>query len=353
LRGLAAAGFAVLLVCLMGCRTYYGQAIQGQWQMLTAPQPVGALLASTNTSPDLKAKLELVLRLRTFAQRELRLKPDGHYANYADLGRPFAVWTVDAAPEFSFEEKTWWYPVVGSLSYRGYFRKDLARSCADRLAREGWDVHLGGVEAYSTLGWFPDPLLNTFIHRDEPELAKLLFHELAHQRVFVAGDTEFNEAFATTVADSGVRRWLRANGNTNALAAYEAAGRREAEFIALLQQTRAELKTLYAKTNALTVAAMREQKAAAFARLRERHAAWKQSYGGDSSHDGWFNRPLNNASLNTVETYHHFVPGFTALLEHHGGDLEKFYREVRKLGRVGKDERHRRLIQLAGQAKPN
>jgi predicted aminopeptidase len=208
-------------------------------------------------------------------------------------------------------------------------------------------VFVGGVEAYSTLGWFRDPVLNTFIRRDRAGLAELLFHELAHQRVFLAGDTDFNEAFATAVAGAGIRRWLRAEGTAEALAAYELEQRREEEFVTLLQQTRTELDAIYAQTNSLPAVTMREQKAAAFSRLQVRYAALKQAWGGFGGYDGWFVRPLNNALLNTVETYHQLVPGFTALLARSGGDFEAFYRAVRQLGRLKQEERHRRLKALA------
>lgn len=330
-----------------GCSTFYGQAIRGQWQLLAGAESIPRLIARTNTPPELRSKLELVLRLRAFAERELKLKPNGHYRRYVDVGRRFVVWNVYAAPEFSLEDKTWWYPVVGSLSYRGYFREDLARRCAGRLAARGWDVCVGGVEAYSTLGWFRDPVLNTFIHQPPPELAETIFHELAHQRVFVKGDTEFNEAFATAVAQEGTRRWLAASGDAAAQAAYAAAKRREAGFVAMLGQTRSELEALYAQTNALTTAQMRAAKSAAFARLRERYDELKQSWGGARDYDGWFAQPLNNALLNTVDTYHHLVPAFAELLRRQQGDWESFYCEVRRLGRLAKEERHRQLTAAA------
>jgi len=345
-RRAATVSLLLLAGLLTGCRTYYGQAIRGQWQLLTAPQSVSSLLAATNTPPELNRKLDLVLRLRAFAEKQLHLPVNGHYANYADLGRRFVVWNVYAAPEFSVEDKTWWYPVVGSLSYRGYFREDLARRYGGRLAREGWDVFVGGVEAFSTLGWFRDPLLNTFIQHGDTDLAELLFHELAHQRLFLSGDTDFNEAFATAVAQEGVRRWLRAHGNAADIAAYETASRREEQFVALVQKTRTELESLYAKTNSLSTEALRAGKASAFARFREDYAALKRAWGGYAGYDGWFNGELNNAKLNTVDTYHHLVPGFAALLTRCGGDLEVFYREVRGLRRLKKTERHERLLEF-------
>jgi predicted aminopeptidase len=340
--------FALLMLVSVagGCSTYYGQAIRGQWQLLSDTESIPRLIARTNTAPQLREKLELVLSLREFAERELKLKPNGHYRSYVDVGRRFVVWNVYAAPEFSLEDKTWWYPVVGSLSYRGYFREDLARTYGERLASKGWDVHVGGIEAYSTLGWFRDPVLSTFIHQSPPDLAETIFHELAHQRVFVKGDTEFNEAFATAVAQAGVRRWLSESGNAAARVGYERDKRIEAEFVALLAQTRGELQVLYTQTNALTTEQLRASKAAAFERMQQRRAALKQSWGGARDYDNWFCQPLNNALLNTVDTYHHLVPSFAELLRRQAGDWEAFYREVKRLGRLPDTERKRQLREI-------
>src|SRR5262245_58234042 len=210
---------------LAGCGTvgYYAQAIRGQCQILHRQEPIARLLQDTNTPPRLRQRLELVLRLREFAERDLGLDANGHYRHYADLRRPFAVWNVYAAPEFSLKAKAWWYPVVGRLEYQGYFDEAKARRYASRLATDGYDVYVGGVPAYSTLGWFRDPVLNTFVFDDDVDLADTLLHELAHQRLFVAGDTDFNEAFATAVAEAGVQRWLRAADDQPALARHQQA----------------------------------------------------------------------------------------------------------------------------------
>ncbi|MBI3881489.1 MAG: aminopeptidase [Verrucomicrobia bacterium] len=331
-----------LLLALCGCEScrFYGQAARGQWQMLTAPKPIADFLASTNTPPKLRAQLEFVLRVRTFAERELHLSAHRHYLNYADLGRRYAVWTIYAAPEFSLEARSWWYPLVGSLKYRGYFNERSARDYAAKIRTEGQDVFVGGVEAYSTLGWFPDPVLNTFINRDEDDLAEVLFHELTHQKVFISGDTDFNEAFATANAQEGVRRWFRAEKKPEALAKYEAGLGHETDFSHLIFRTRDELTALYARTN-LPPETMRAEKAAAFDRLRASYGGLKETWGGRGEYDRWFAKELNNARLNTISTYYELVPGFAALLKQQDGDSEKFYKEVRKLGRKDKDERQR------------
>lgn len=203
-------GLGLLLGALLetGCQTagYVSQVIRGQHQIWKRQEPIDTLLASEETSPALKHQLALVLQLRRFAEHELKLPANGHYLRYADLQRRFVVWNVYAAPEFSLTPKSWWYPVVGSLDYRGYFSEEKARAHAAELRARGFDTYVGGVTAYSTLGWFRDPVLNTFIHEPEADLADLLFHELAHQRLFIPGDTEFNEAFATAVAEEGTRR---------------------------------------------------------------------------------------------------------------------------------------------------
>ena len=232
---------------LCGCQTagFYAQAIKGEYRVITRRQSIAKLRASPATPADLKARLELLDRLRAFARNDLKLPVDGHYLEYADLGRPFAVWNVEAAPEFSMEPKTWWYPLVGSLEYRGYFAPGAATNYAARLAREGYDVSIGGVTAYSTLGWFRDPVLNTFLFDPEPDLAELIFHELGHQRVFAAGDTDFNEAFATTLGQEGARRWLRAKGDRSAYEKYLAELRRTRQFASLIMTTRERLQARY------------------------------------------------------------------------------------------------------------
>ena len=210
-------GLLLVLVVLgvSGCQTlsYYGQAIQGQYQIITHQQKIEKLLADPDTPAPLKAKLQLVQTLRTFAAKDLKLPVDGHYQKYVDVQRPYVVWNVEAAREFSLEAKSWWYPFVGSLDYRGYFSESGARKYAARLEKKGYEVCVEGVTAYSTLNWFRDPLLNTFIFEPEADLAETLFHELGHQRVFTHDDTDFNEAFATTVGQEGARRWLRAKGD--------------------------------------------------------------------------------------------------------------------------------------------
>jgi predicted aminopeptidase len=312
-----------------------------------------------DTRPALRDKLQLVLDVRAFADRELHLKADGHYSEYADLGRRFVVWNVYAAPEFSLEPKKWWYPVVGSLKYRGFFSEKDARETGARLAKQGYDVHVGGVEAYSTLGWFKDPVLNTFIHHDTNDLAEILFHELAHQRVFAKGDTDFNEAFATAVGEEGVRRWLEVRGDAKARADYEVELRRKDQFVALVMQARAELEKVYGeeaihgsrpqgKTGSESlVAAKRAAKEAVIARLRANYARLKEEWGGYAAYDGWFQRPINNARLNTIAAYYTLVPAFKQLLAQQDGNLTKFYAEAKSMAALSKEQRQERIAALS------
>ena len=364
-KWLLAPALLLAVLAMSGCQTlsYYGQAIKGQYQIVAHEQKIEKLLADPQTPAPLKAKLQLVQSLRAFAAKDLQLPVDGHYEKYADVHRPFVVWNVEAAPEFSLEPKTWWYPFVGSLEYRGYFSERGAQKYAARLQKKGYDVYVGGVTAYSTLGWFKDPVLNTFIFDPEPDLAETIFHELGHQRVFASGDTDFNEAFATTVGQEGARRWLRAKGDQAALEKYLAELRRTAQFAHLITNTRERLETLYGdertedgkikatkKQRAVPPEELRRQKQALFDRLRQEYTQLKAQWGGDTEYDEWFARPLNNAQLNSVAAYYDLVPGFEQLLKQNGGDLGKFYEAADKLAHEPKAEREQRLRSLGSEA---
>ena len=336
----------MLATLLSGCSSvsYYAQAVKGHCQIVSRQKSCDKLLAHPNTAPGLKARLELAAELCAFAEDELGLRTHGAYRRYADLERPYVVWNVYAAPKYSLEPRTWWYPFVGSLDYRGYFTEAMAGNYAAKLAGQGVDVYVEGVEAYSTLGWFRDPLLNTFLHHSEPILAEVLFHELAHQKVFAAGDTDFNEAFATVVAEAGVRRWLTARGKREALSAYEAALERNGAFVGIVQAARRQLKQLYdTQADTAPLASPEPGKQQILAELRERFAgllAQSESYAG---YEPWFATGLNNAKLNSVATYYDLVPAFDRLLARHQGDLDQFYEAVRDLTALSEAERHERL----------
>jgi predicted aminopeptidase len=322
---LQAAIVFVLATFLSACSTlrFYSQALNGQTEMMSKARPVAEVLKDPKTKPILKECLLSVAHILRYAEDELRLPAEGQYSRYADLGRRYAVWVVFAAPEFSVEPKTWNYPLIGQLAYRGFFQEALAKAEAENLNAEGYDVHIGGVEAYSTLGFLRDPLLNTFIHRDDAALAELLFHELTHQRLYLRGDTDFNEAFATAVGQEGARRWLRSQGRLKELAEYEKGLRVEHAFVALALQTREELKRCYA-----TKTDLKETKKAILEHFRQRAVALDRKQGSTMKIERWFAKPVNNARLATLSTYYELLPGFEALLTQNGGDLEKFFKEV-------------------------
>ena len=357
---------AGIVVAVSGCQTinFYSQAIKGQYQIFAHQEPTARLRAEAQTPADLKNRLELVDQLRTYAASNLVLPVDGHYLKYVDVHRPFVVWNVEAAGEFSLEPKTWWYPLVGSLEYRGFFSKQTAERYAERLKKQGRDVFVGGVEAYSTLGWFKDPLLNTFIFNPDAELAETLFHELAHQRVFARGDTDFNEAFATTVGEEGARRWVRSSRGADAYAAYIGHLERTRQFVRLIMGARLQLEKLYgdqrdadgkleaARKPPLPAGEMRGRKQQILAQLREDYKSLKAQWGGDGEYDEWFARPLNNAQLNSVAAYYDLLPAFEALLQINKGNLEKFYEAAEQLSKLPKKDRQQQLRALGQMSAP-
>jgi predicted aminopeptidase len=351
--------FLILLMTgLCGCQTahYYHQAIAGEYQILSHRTPIAHLMADPRTPAKLKEKFELVTELRAFAQAELKLPINKHYLTYVDLHRRFVIWNVHAASEFSLQPKKWWYPFVGSLKYRGYFFEKDARQYGKQLAQQGNDVYVEGVEAYSTLGWFADPLLNTFIGHPESDLAETLFHELTHQRLFLSGDTDFNEAFATAVAEEGVKRWFQAKHDQAGDQQYRKELQRNRQFVALVMKTRRQLERVYGETNEQRVAhsklsssaqlRMREEKDRVLQQSRADYEQLKASWGGYSGYDGWFAQSLNNAQLNTIAVYYELVPGFQALLQQQAGNLESFFKAVEDMRKLKKDARHRWLREL-------
>ena len=349
---------ALGVLSLCGCRTvgFYTQALNGEASLLIHEQKVDKILADPKVPAELKERLRLARNLCRFAKQELGLPGEANYRKYVDVHRRFVVWNVEAAPEFSLAARTWWYPFLGSLTYRGYFSEAAARDYAQTLEHHGFDVYVGGVPAYSTLGWFKDPLLNTFLGEPEPELAETIIHELAHQRVFASGDTDFNEAFATAVGEEGARRWLNAKGDASAFDSYQASLRRTRQFARLVGDARGRLIDLYgderrsggkvratAKMSGVPRAELRRRKADLLDQLRRDYVTLKAEWGGNDEYDAWFAGPLNNAVLNSVATYYDLVPGFERMLADAGGDLNEFYRAVERLARLPEAERHHRL----------
>lgn len=340
----------VTALTIGGCNTlsYYGQAISGQLYILTHRERIDLLLDDPELDPDLKNRLQQVDEIRRFAASELHLPLETQYSTYVALDRPYVVWNVFAAPEFSMRPRSWCYPIAGCVSYRGYFNEEDAREFAAELRDENLDVYVGGVSAYSTLGWFSDSVLSTILKRQEHQLAALLFHELAHQVAYAPGDTEFNESFATAVEREGQRRWLELSSDASERVEIEERInhelQRQEQFVALVQRTVSDLETLY--SSGLEEDAMREAKAERLDRMRADYAELKQQWDGYSGYDAWFESGLNNAQLSTVNTYNKLVLAFTALLEREDGDLARFYARVRELALLDKEERHARLQSL-------
>jgi predicted aminopeptidase len=331
---------------LSGCASlgYYGQAASGHIQLLNARRPLDSVLADPDVAATLRQRLETARELREFASQTLALPDNGSYRSYADLQRSYVVMNVFAAPGLSLQPRRWCFPLVGCVSYRGYFNQEQARYFAARLRERGDDVYLAPVPAYSSLGWFDDPLLNTFIHWSNPPLADLIFHELAHQRLFLTGDTPFNESFATAVGRLGVRAWLARHGTAAEREGYERQLERREQLLALVQSTRAALEQLYASDR--EVADQRREKARLLADLRDRYQRLKREWGGYAGYDGWFADDLNNAKLGSLHSYTRLVPAFEALFYRSGGDFAAFYRAAEELGRLPPAEREAGLLAL-------
>lgn len=360
-----AAGLAAL--SLSGCAdlAYYWQSASGHLQLLNAARPVEELLADTHTPPPLKTRLALSQQIRRFAVTDLHLPDNASYRRYASLERKSVVWNVTAAPPFSLTLKTWCFPVAGCVGYRGYFSEADARAEAAQLAAQGLEVSVYGVPAYSTLGkldWLGgDPLLSTFIAYPEGELARLIFHELAHQVVYAPNDTMFNESFATAVERLGVQRWLDTQAGDEARQAYAAFDQRRPQFRALTLATRRELAAIYAESasaslsnsgsgsgSASTATAnptQAERKAQAMQRFRDNYARLKAGWGGYAGYDPWMAR-ANNAAFGAQAAYDELVPGFEALFAREGGDWPRFYEAVQRLAALPKDARRQALNTL-------
>jgi len=340
---LKSAVWVLLATAVCGCESvhYYSQAIEGQYRILAARQPISEILTDPESPESLRASLTHILAVRQFAENVLRLPVKNHYLAYVDLKRPYVVWNVTAAPEFSLTPKTWCYPVVGCAAYRGYFTENNARQYADKLSSQGFEVYVAGVRAYSTLGWFDDPVLSTFIRYSEDQSAALLFHELAHQELYVKGDTAFNESFATAVEQEGLKRWQAQAQASSRYRDYLEGYRRHQQFIQLIMHYRRILEALYqSDASALD---KREQKASIFSALRGEFDRLKTQKNGWANYDNWMNHSLNNAKIASVAAYHDFVPAFQKLLLENDGNMNQFYQACRKLARATKDERHRIL----------
>ena len=329
----------VMSMLLSACNSlsYYGQAISGHLDLLSRERPIDDILNDQAAPAALKQKLRLALEARAFATNQLGLPDNDSYKAYADLGRPYAVWNVIATPAYSIESKKWCFMIVGCLNYRGYFDQQDAQTLAGELRHAGMDVIVSGAAAYSTLGWMDDPLLNTVVRRNDASLVGIIFHELAHQVVYVEGDSAFNEAFATSVEDEGLRRWYTLHDNEQAYLQYRDKKAQQQMIYRQLQTTREQLAAIYHQ--AIPDEEKQRQKERIFAELKNWYRAWREthSYG---AFDDWMSKELNNAHLALIATYQQMVPDFLLALQSVDGDMPRYYELVK--GMSGLDNEHRR-----------
>ncbi|MAL97388.1 MAG: hypothetical protein CL583_02965 [Alteromonadaceae bacterium] len=343
------AGFFVL--ACSGCSSiyYYSQAAGGQLSLLQQRSAVDTLIDDPSTSAELRAALLRVEAIRTFAGEALALPVGDTYSSYVDLEREAVVWNLLVAPVDSLELKAWCYPIVGCQTYRGYFSRKVAEAAAQRFAPEQWDVWIAGIPAYSSLGWFEDPLLSTFIFWPEDQLAALLFHELSHKLVYVAGDTVFNESYATAVELEGLLRYLNASGQTTLIADALARQDMAQEFTEMVMSSADALQQLYREPD-LPHSALVAQKERLIAELRARYDKQRHDWLKPNAYRAFFDDGLNNARIASVGTYNRWVPAFRRLLAEKHGDFAAFHRTVGELARMEGAQRTQRLEQLQSAA---
>ena len=331
---------ALALMTLQGCGnlSYYTQSINGHLNIVSASRPAKQVVDDPKAAPELREKLTLAQAIRQFAIDRLALPDNGSYRNYVDTRRDYVTWSVFAAPEFSLDVRSWCFPVAGCVPYRGYFSKQAAVDFAEGVHAEGLDVHVGGVPAYSTLGWFDDPLLNTMFLHGDTYLVGVIFHELSHQRVYVAGDPAFNEAFAVSVERNGIEAWLRHRADKEALREYRTDRRRNEDFLDLIVQARGELRHIY--DSADSDVRKRASKATAIDGLRSKYRRMRDArWGGYDGYDAWFDAPINNAKLATISVYNNLVPAFERLLSICSGDFEQYYNAVERISKLQGEQR--------------
>lgn len=340
-------GVLFLLLLLPGCGSFffYTQAIHGQFKILVNRQPVDKIIDAPNTSVELKKELNLALDIRTFAIESLKLPGQHHYQTYVNVKQPYVAWAVFAAPQYSMEPKTWCYPIVGCAVYRGYFSRKKADTYAKQLHDQGYDVYVSGVKAYSTLGWFDDPILSTFIDKGKTQLAALIFHELAHHIFYVKDDSTFNESFAHTVEQEGLKRWFTKEKDPDAFQKYLNAQSRHKQFIQLITKYRHKLKLMYKMD--IPISEKERLKDQIFKQLNTEYLSLKKKWKDFSGYDPWFKNDLNNAKMITVAAYNDLVPVFQNILMSENGDLERFYSICKDLSEKPKKERMALLNQFS------
>ena len=335
--------YSVIVLSACTGAAYYRQSIAGHLELVRASRPVSEILADETESESLKARLSTAMNIRDFSREELYLPVGDSYVNYVDTGRSFVLWNVVATPEFSMTPQQWCYPVIGCLSYRGYFSRQEAEKYAGELSGLGYDVHIAGVTAYSTLGWFDDPLVNTMLKFDDIFLAKVMFHEMAHQLLYFRDDTEFNEAFADAVAEFGVNKWLLQQGQQDRIADFETSQVRQSEFYQLVNEYQEKLTSLYMSDRHEDE--MRAAKVDIFRQMKADYNWLKIQWHGQGIYDSWFDNPMNNAKLALVLTYRDLVPLFSSLFSQNQDDPQRVYHQVRALENCSREDR-RNFLQL-------
>ena len=345
---------AVLVVAasVTACATnvgYYAQAAGGHLRLMAQRKPIWQVLEQGDIDPDLRIRLETLLAAREFAVGELALPKTGSYKTYVETGRRAITWNVVAAEEFSLRPHLWCFPVAGCVSYRGYFEREDADEYAEDFRNKGFDVSVGGAIAYSTLGWFDDPVLDTMLRGSDTRYIGTLFHEMAHQRLYQPDDSDFNEAYATFVEEAGVRLWLQSRDESARIAAYDDSLVRAADFTRLIAQAREDLIEVYSSD--VSDDEKRAGKRAAIERMRERYEALKaSSWGGYEGYDGWFRRDINNARLVAVSTYRRYLPAFAVLFRDVEEDIPAFHQAAEQISNLPADARNERMEALLARA---
>ena len=341
----------VLIACLFSLTAcsemdYYLHSVTGHLEVLSKRQTISSLLHNKSTPDELQQQLNQISKVRDFASQRLQLPDNGSYRSYVDLDRPYVIWNVVATPEFSLEPLQWNFPVVGNVSYRGYFDRKKADQFAQSLSEKDFDVIITGVPAYSTLNWFDDPVLSTFSDWPLPAVAKLIFHELAHQKLYIPDDTSFNESFATSVEQIGIEIWLQQTNDPNMQRRYQRQIKRQRQFNNLLRTTRLALETLYARD--IPRQQMISEKQQVFADMQQDYQQLRDDWQGYSGYDGWFSQ-LNNARFAASDNYHRWVPAFLLAMEQEGHDLKHFYRRCETIAKLPEQQRHQLLDRMAAE----
>jgi len=339
-RLLLGATFLLVILQVEGC--YYLQAIRGHSDLMSRRRPMTEVIADDESSDALKGRLQLVMAARDFAVTDLLLPDTDSYRSYADLEREYVVWNVFAAPEFELEPKTWCYPVAGCVAYRGYFSEASARDFGTKLRNQGFDVAVGGVSAYSTLGRFSDPVLNTMMRWSDVDLVSTIFHELAHQKLYVKGDSTFNESFASAVAEIGIGRWLAAHGESDRLAASNDRKQLRRSMMELVAQAREGLVVLYDQD--IDQQIMRDEKNVILNELSAR--AQLRVDAEATSANNWLAAPLNNARLVSLNLYEGRLNAFSEIAEECRQELDCFYARAEQLAEMSHEERSARLNEI-------